>query len=347
MSLTCLFIIYRESRKGIPFDLMRLVFRADASPDIGTGHAMRCSAIAEEAIAQGIDCILVGSLGGVQWLETRYADINCRVIPIGDFPKSRSNDVLIIDSYALSSDDNFITQHSWESRVDIVDELTPVRDSDLFIHLGLDSQWFKADRTKFLFGPKFIPIRKSITKSVAGKRKELSKLVIFGGGTDTHGFAKVMSRELHGLYGFDKAIFFSAEREYIEEIDSRFRVIPFGDTLDLELIDADLVFTTASTSGIEVIVRELPLGVACSVDNQTAFYEALSNAKVAQKIGERVTTGEWKMYSDTIKRLIDDVNFRDKLRLATHDFIDLSGAQRILDAIIALQPRLNPESQPR
>jgi spore coat polysaccharide biosynthesis predicted glycosyltransferase SpsG len=315
---------------------MRLVFRVDASLDIGSGHAMRCSAIAEEAIARGIDCLLVGSLGGVQWLEIRYAEIKCLVTTLEDFSTPQSNDVLVVDSYLLQSDDNFINQHLWKSRVDIVDEFTPERESDLFIHPGLDSKWFMGNHAKFLSGPKFIPLRKSITKNLLSKSGELNKLVIFGGGTDSHGFAVKMSRVLCGMSGYDKAIFFSTEQDYIEELDPRFRVFPFGAALDHELSDADLVFTTASTSSIEVIAREIPLGVACSVDNQVTYYEALGKSKVAAKIGERVTSGEWEIHTDVIHRLISDVNFRDELKLATHDFIDLSGAQRILDAIIAL-----------
>ena len=220
--------------------------------------------------------------------------------------------------------------------MDIVDEFTPERESDLFIHPGLDTDWFIGDRAKFLSGPKFIPLRKSITKNLVRKSEELNKLVIFGGGTDSHGFANIMSQKLCGLPGYGKAIFFSNEQDYIEELDSRFRVFPFGAALDCELSDADLVFTTASTSSIEVVARELPLGVACSVDNQVTYYEALSKSKVAAKIGERVTAGEWKIHTDVIHRLISDVNFRDELKLAAHDFIDLSGAKRILDEIIAL-----------
>ena len=34
---------------------MRLVFRVDASQDIGAGHVMRCSAIIEEAISRNIN----------------------------------------------------------------------------------------------------------------------------------------------------------------------------------------------------------------------------------------------------------------------------------------------------
>jgi spore coat polysaccharide biosynthesis predicted glycosyltransferase SpsG len=315
---------------------MRLVFRADASHEIGTGHAMRCSAIAEEAIDRGIESVLVGSLGGIRWLETRYSDIKCQVIPQNDFTISKHDDVLVVDSYSLESDDPFFVQYAWSSRVEIIDEFTPLRVADLFIHPGLEGLWFTGNRTKFLSGPKFIPIRKSIVKNLVNTSRNLGKLVIFGGGTDSYGFSKVMSQELCGIPGFDTAIFFSTEYDYIEGLDSRFKVMPFGSALDNELSNTDLVFTTASTSSIEVIARELPLGIACSVDNQVAYYEALSNAKVAAKIGERVTSGEWEMCSDVIDRLIVDVRFRQELRVAAQDFIDLSGAKRILDAIVSL-----------
>jgi spore coat polysaccharide biosynthesis predicted glycosyltransferase SpsG len=187
-----------------------------------------------------------------------------------------------------------------------------------------------------LYGSQFIPFRKSIAKKPNDKSSELNKLVVFGGGTDPHGFARVMSLELSGLNGFKKAIFFSAERDYIEDLDSRFTVLPFGAALDNELDDADLVFTTASTSSLEVLARGLPLGVACSVDNQAASYCTLKDSKVAVGIGERIKTGGWNMHPQSIKRLIFDVNFRDQIRLAADDYMDFSGAKRIIDAINSL-----------
>lgn len=315
---------------------MRLIFRADASPDIGSGHAMRCSAIAEEAIARGIDCILVGSLGGISWLEKRFEDIKCRVLPVENFLQSQTGDVLVVDSYLLQSNDCFISQDFWKSRVDIVDELTPTRESDLFIHPGLESRWFTGNRAKLLSGPKYIPIRKSIIKSRNYKSLEISKLVIFGGGTDFYGFARVMGQELCNLPGFKHAIFFSRESNYIEELDGRFKVLPFGTSLDTELRDADLVFTTASTSSLEIIAREIPLGVACSVSNQVANYETFGDSNIAARIGVRATSGKWDMHSEVIHRLITDSRFRDDLNTTAYDYIDLLGTKRILDAIIAL-----------
>lgn len=315
---------------------MRLIFRADASPSIGSGHAMRCSAIAEEAIARGIDCILVGSLGGINWLEERYEDIKCRVLPVEDFLQNQTSDVLVVDSYLLQSNDCFISQNFWKSRVDIVDELTPSRKSDLFIHPGLESQWFMGDRAKLLSGAKYIPIRKSIVKSRNYKSAGITKLVIFGGGTDFYGFARVMGQELCNLPGFKHAIFFSHEPNYIKGLDKRFKVLPFGTSLDAELCDADLVFTTASTSSLEIIAREIPLGVACSVNNQLAYYETFGESNIAARIGARATSGKWEMNSEVIHRLITDSRFRDELNTTAHDYIDLLGTKRILDAIIAL-----------
>jgi spore coat polysaccharide biosynthesis predicted glycosyltransferase SpsG len=315
---------------------MRLVFRADASPDIGSGHVMRCSAIIEEARARGIECLLVGSFGGIQWIEERYANLKCPVISQDAFSDSQQGDVLILDSYLIASDDKFVTQHQWRATVDITDEKTPLRNFNLTIHPGLSGDWFKGNRANFLFGPRYVPIRKSILKSLDNQPGKSTRIVIFGGGTDTHGFAKIIALELRGLLGFDQAIFFSQDKNYIEKLDTRFHVLPVGRALDEELSKANIVFTTASTSSLEVVAREIPLGVGCSVDNQIEYFKALGRSKVAAQIGERVTSGVWKMRSDVIKKLIRDGNFQKELRTATHDFIDLDGTKRIVDAIISL-----------
>ena len=315
---------------------MRLVFRADASLAIGSGHAMRCSAIAEEAISRGIECLFVGSLGDIKWLAERFEMINFQTISCEIFKNPRFGDVLILDSYTIQNDDSFVSNRLWKKRVDIVDEKTPKRNSDLFIHTGLGTEWFGGDYAKLLFGPLYVPLRKSIKKNLARESSKVRKIVVFGGGTDGHGFGIAMGVELTRINGFDKAIFFSDHKVAIEKLDSRFKVISFGQELDGELIDADLVFTTASTSSLEVVARELPLGVACSVDNQIPYYEALSAAKVAIQVGERVKLGAWRMNFDEIYKLIHDSKFRYELRCTTTGFIDLFGAKRIIDAITEL-----------
>ncbi len=181
---------------------MRLVFRADASPDIGSGHAMRCFAIAEEAISRGIECILVGSLGDIGWLAERYSEIECPVVALNKFGGCKDGDILVLDSYEIENDDSFIIEYPWKFQVDIVDESTPVRNANLSIHPGLNGEWFTGDPSKFLFGSKFIPMRRTIKKNSRIDGHKQVRLVVFGGGTDAYGFARVMALELQNVSGF-------------------------------------------------------------------------------------------------------------------------------------------------
>jgi len=313
---------------------MRLVFRADASMNIGSGHVMRCLAIAEEASSRGIPSVLVGSLRGVDWLQEHVTTLGIDLVPVSDFILLENSDYLIIDSYEIPTIDNFISRHGWHSVTSISDEHTPTYKADLIIHPGLDGSWYKGNQEIFLSGPRFIPFRKSITKRIGRDIRKVKKIVVFGGGTDTYGFAQEISGLLSHIPGFEIATFFSQEKKYFEELDPRFRVHPFGRLLDGELSDADLVFTTASTSSLEIVAREIPLGVACAVENQNPYYHALGESKVAVQIGNRVKTGRWEMNSEVIQRLISDHSKREELLTASSGFVDLNGAKRIVDAII-------------
>lgn len=304
---------------------------------------MRCSAIAEEALNQGIECVFVGDLGGVEWLENHFLKIQCPVTPLKGFGLARAGDVLVLDSYSIQSNDSFLKKNSWAFNVDIADEATPSRDADLIIHTGLDDRWFKGNRASFLFGSRFIPIRKSITKSIRPITSTIDKILIFGGGVDAHGFAREISQELCNISGFRTAVFISTEQQWIEELDFRFQVIPFGAALDRELDDADLVFTTASTSSLEVLACELPLGVGCSVENQFPYYKAIGEAGVGAQIGQRINSEGWQFHSDVIRKLISDPEIRQNMRESARDYIDLSGSKRIVDSILALTSDVNRE----
>ncbi len=80
--------------------LVKMVFCADASPQIGAGHVMRLSSIAEEAIARGIECYFVGSIHGVAWLEDYIRKIGfSRILNFQSiWEVMGSQNILVIDS---------------------------------------------------------------------------------------------------------------------------------------------------------------------------------------------------------------------------------------------------------
>ena len=317
---------------------MRLVFRADASPKIGSGHVMRCSAIAEEALSRGIRSILIGSTGGLAWLEDRLSDIGMEVTEIQYFQNSTipHEDVFVIDSYDIDKSYDFISKSNKGIVVSIVDDFTPFFPADLFIHPGIDGGWFRQGNEGFLSGPMYIPLRKSVRKLDVKVDLRVKKVVVFGGGADVFGFGIAVAECLSKIEGFDEAVFFSLDQSKIEDLDSRVRVLPFGSSLDNELENSDLVLSTASTSSLEILAREMPLGIACAVDNQLACYNTLSALQVSVPIGVRSKNGKWELDQSAISRLIKGAQLRAKLLGKTRGFIDLGGAKRIVDEILNL-----------
>ena len=319
---------------------MRLVFRSDASAKTGAGHVMRSSAIAEEAISRGIECIFVGSLEGIDWIHERIRGLGfAGIFPPHGFNMNSSADVLVLDSYSIEVDDEFIQPPKWNKTVLIADDLTPSYCCDLTIHPGLDGSWYKGKRDNFLFGPEFIPLRKSITRRSHQTKTKLEKIVVFGGGSDSYDFAHSVAVLLGELTGFRTAVFFSNEKAAIMNLDSRFSVKYFGPELDKEVESADLVFTTASTSGLEVIARGIPVGVACSVSNQILYHKAIGELGVASLVGERLSNDTWNFDKDEIRRMIDDSIYRTSFTKESFGLIDFKGAPRIVDAITKLVER--------
>jgi len=313
---------------------MRLVFRVDASYNIGTGHVMRCLAIIEEAVLRNISCVVVGSLGGIDWIKQRLMQLGITHVAYLDFSQiSKDNDVLVIDSYELLVTDSFIQPVYWKSVVSIADEGTPNYSSNLIIHPGIDPFIKYHTETKLLTGVEYIPLRKSIKKTRKIDSGKVGKVVIFGGGSDKFQLAKAVAHKLIEIKEFDCAIFFTDLKQEISSLDKRFQVVEFGPALDSQLEDTDLVITTASTSSLEIIAREIPLGVCNSANNQATYLKAITEKGLAIGIGSLNNSGIWDLDSNVIKALFQDPHLRVQLRKNSHGFLDLLGSQRIVDEL--------------
>jgi len=316
--------------------LMRLIFRVDASPNTGTGHVMRCSAIIEEATSRGISSVVIGKLGGYPWLEERLKNVGAQHLEDSKFFQiNKDEDVLVIDSYDLPVTEAFIQPQNWKSVISIADDVTPDYFATLVIHPGIDLFLNKMNANKILAGADFIPFRKSIRKSMRPKGAFVNKVVIFAGGTDAFNFALALAIELKEIQDFESAVFFSSSSE-IAALDPRFRVRNFGAALDEELECADLVFTSASTSSLEIIAREIPVGICFTVNNQVSYYHALISNGLALGIGNFSQSKNWKLDRMVIEKLFTDASLRGKLSSSSSNFLDLLGSQRIVNEILSL-----------
>jgi spore coat polysaccharide biosynthesis predicted glycosyltransferase SpsG len=297
---------------------------------------MRCAAVAEEAKTRGINCVHLGSLGEVEWLKNHYRSIGFPALSENDLRYlDFSDSVLITDAYHLDPNHELFTSPDWKLRVVLADDSTPQYGADLIIHPGLEMKFTSWNSAKLLSGPAYIPFRKSIVK----KDKHLTpgsknRVVVFGGGTDPYDFAGQFSRVLTGFPEFSSAVVFTDT--YLNMDDDRFEVKKFGAELDGEIALSDVVFTTASTSSLEVIAREIPAGICCVVENQEKNYKVLEGVGVAARVGRRNVSGDWDFDLESVHRLLVDFSFRKDLVEASKKLIDLDGSRRIVDEILWL-----------
>ena len=310
---------------------MRLVFRADASHQFGSGHVMRITTIAEEAISRGIECCFVGQIDQLHWVNNRVNEMGFKTIikDVDSFVPDANNDVLVIDSYTTSVGSQYNILENWKLIVCVSDPFTPKTTADLFVNQSLRNP--EQILSNVLDGPMYSLIRKEIEKTRKIDTNNL-KVLVSGGGSDPFGFVKVVLNELRSIdLSFEVHAFTSDTLGSYEELNLEIHEI--GPELNLIAGQVDLVITTASTSSTEFIAREVPTLVSCVVNNQETFYRELSELDYAIPIGVRTSNGDWNLDREVIISAMSTKYLRDELRNNIKGVIDLLGPKRVVDEI--------------
>ena len=317
---------------------MRFIFRADASREIGSGHVMRSSVLAEEAISRGLECIFVGRISNLDWVSERISNLGFTQVIADErsFQAEMQSDVLIVDSYSIPVSDPFIAKKNWKSVLSICDAVTPKYESDLELRPGLSPVLSEHSAPVILSGPEHVLIRKGINKSKRNNvHRETLKVLIVGGGSDPFGFVEAIAVVISSM---ELKLEVHAFTEGSIPIVSNVQFIrhSIGSDLDFIASDIDVVFTTASTSSLEFIAREIPTGVVCAVGNQEEYYIQLGQQKCAAQLGVYNSYGSWDFDLRAIKELLESQEKQESLKQAMFSLIDLKGAARVIDALLSL-----------
>ena len=321
---------------------MRFVFRADASREIGAGHVMRASVLAEEAISRGFECFFIGKISDLDWVEKRILNLGFAGVLASDdsFIADSNSDVLVLDSYTIPVSDPFITTRDWKIVMCVRDKISPYYESDIELRPGLDKVHSEQKGPPTLTGADHILIRKGISKSKKLRPSgDVIKVLVVGGGSDPFGFVTAIA-EILGLMDLDLEVHAFTNGAINENSKVRFVRHPIGSELDLIANEVDVVFTTASTSSLEFIAREIPMGVVCAIDNQADYYEQLGRLGYASQLGVHNSDAGWEFDLTTIKELLESHDKRESLKTSIRALIDLKGAARVIDTLVSLAQAL-------
>jgi spore coat polysaccharide biosynthesis predicted glycosyltransferase SpsG len=313
---------------------MRMIFHADASPQIGAGHVMRVATIAEKAIQEGYECHFVGEITGLVWVKEYIAHLGFQTVKsaLSDISPIILNSILVFDSYNLSEDSICLEGSNWALTVNVCDRFTPHYPADLYVLQDLSVPANGRDE-KVLSGPDFILLRQGISKSRRSKNsKGPLNIVVAGGGSDPFRFVEHVLLQLIAV-DFDFKVDAFADYPLPALESPKFTLHKNGPSLDRIAPIADLVITTASTTSLEFIAREIPTLIACVTPNQIPNYKDFSRLGYALPIGERTDESGWNIDSKTLESAIILSSVRESLISRIQELIDLKATSRVLDEI--------------
>lgn len=301
---------------------MRVVIRADATSAIGTGHVMRCWALAEEFQDLGWQVAWHGTTD-VPWVAALVAEKGWSILPTStkgqNLLQASMADLVVVDSYED-------TRSYRQSALDIGVPVLAVVDHH-HAELGPGTVWVNPgppmdhpDSLHFLNGPDYVLIRQEIHR-LANLRDEFGpgdSLTFLLGGTDAMGLAD----EIASLDVGQRVVAGPSDRS-----SGRVAWLPAGADLMRQAAQARLVVSAAGVSSWEMLHLGVPLALVLAADNQLGNYQWMT------EIGWAVGLGNGKQLSKQVRDVLKSVN---EGVLAGERRIDGLGAKRVVEAFLRI-----------
>ena len=180
---------------------------------------MRVCAVAEELIARGLQVVFFGDITDISWVKEYVGSVGFSSIlnTQSGIKFDSANDVLIVDSYTIDANSQFVDKANWKQIIVLVDDFTPQIQADLYIHAGAGTSWTVPENivnTRFLSGTAYIAIRKSLRSVIRESDMESpsgARVILVGGGSDSLEFCKSLAPVLSRFDSkFEATIFVSS-----------------------------------------------------------------------------------------------------------------------------------------
>jgi len=316
---------------------MRVVFRCDASRNIGTGHVRRCLTLADELRNSGNEiifmsddrlegnlCSLINS-HGYQYIKTNVTDI------------PELTDLLIVDHYDIDYEwEVMARQHT--KKIMVIDDLANRKhDCDLLLDQNLypDMQKRYEDlvprNCKLMLGPKYALLREEfrVWRKKTSVRKTLKHLFINFGGSDPHGTThRVLEKIKH--HDFSADIVIGSKDEKIKDFckDRQDWNLHVNANNMAELMSkSDLGICAGGSTTWERCALGLPSITLAIAVNQKQLSEFLAKRGLCHYIDS------CNKVNETLRKYITCPDLLAKQSKLSMDFVDGKGAERCVSII--------------
>ena len=340
--------------------------RADANSTIGTGHIMRCLAIANEFFRQGEDVTFIVAdydsfdlirQHGFQiiCLNSMWSDLDKETNTIIQLIAEQHITLLIIDSYFVTKSYlKSIAQHTKVAYIDDINQfIYPV---DYLINyniyapsMGYITRYQKSGlNTCFVLGCKYIPLREEFIQVKKEINQTVSRILITTGGTDPYNIAGGLLEILYaqpwfGNMKFDVVIgMFNTNKEILKQKWSSFpniRLLYNVTNMSYYMKQCDIAVTAAGVTTYELCACGVPSIIYTLADNQLNIARTFSELNLIPWAGD-IRDHREKCFKNILYHIESYLNNTKLRQLVSHKMqitIDGNGCHRIVQILTGKQ----------
>lgn len=332
-----------------------IFIRADANEKIGTGHVMRCMAIADAIKQCGQQvCFLIADKEGSRLLKDRnqeylvlntdYTALEEELPVLRRIFREKRPDFLLVDSYYATPE--YFREIRKDVPTGLLDDgvLTgyPV---DVLINYNIfasDVLYRAAGETgtKYLLGPGYVPLRKEFTEVDYTVREKAERVLITTGGSDQYNLGtKLLKRALAGPDTADLRYTvisgaFNTHLNELQELANRHenvRVCSNVGNMSELMRESDLAVSAGGSTMYELSAAGVPVICFSFVDNQERIVRGFAERELVGFAGNYLAQGE-AMTEEIVyhlDRLAADWQLRKSYSQKLRKLVDGQGALRI------------------
>ncbi|HCE45649.1 MAG TPA: UDP-2,4-diacetamido-2,4,6-trideoxy-beta-L-altropyranose hydrolase [Lentisphaeria bacterium] len=333
-----------------------VIIRADASVRTGTGHVMRCLALAQGLISSGADVHFAVS----ECPETLVKKIKSEKISVvkikskagsmkdaaetAKFAEKRKAVWIIVDGYIFSEKYQEAIKGAGQ-RLLFVDDYGHCKSycADIILNQNLyaGTHFYPeySPFTRILLGTQYALLRKEFSPYIHWKRqipeKAVKMLVTLGGSDPDNTTLKIIKAVKGSRLDMHVKIVAGGANPHIKSLEKEIRKSPslqiLKDVPNMpELMAwADIVITGGGSTCWETCFMGLPNIIIYCADNQKPIAISLEAAGAAIDLGHNRELAEKKLIS-TLKELAGDAELRSRMSEKGRLLVDGRGAERII-----------------
>ncbi len=351
----------------------RIIFRADASAEIGTGHVMRCLALAQALIDGGGEAIFAMS-EVTEKLAERLEKEKCKIIrldsrPYGEEDVNETGKIaqelnvswVIIDGYNFGAK----YQAFWKEKPThtlFVDDYghagyyctDAVLNQSLYAHEELYRE--RDPYTNLLLGTPYVMLRREFLQYRRNSKsipEEAKHIVVTLGGADIRNITKTVIETLQKLSQFDTEtkVVVGGSSPHMEELKELTEKSPVPMELLYNIKNmpelmswADLAISAGGTTCYELSFMGVPTIALILADNQVAFAEQMDASGTIKSLGKPSPILEEQL-AEELERMITDREARTNMIKQQSALVDGYGVDRILMHLFDEELRLREANE--